>query len=141
MLLYDSIYTHIEDLKYSVDYEVKSHTSNPISAMEYIFFNGALSISTNMEGAIISFFCNFPYRGRMLGQYYAGMTLGEFFDITPSYRYLSGYLTIGNELGGGFELLEKMEMYDAIVDLPLDTILDKMFVMSRDWQKQNSEFL
>ena len=101
--------------------------------MFYTLAGGVLEVTCDLDGIITAVFCSSPYKGLMYDKYYPGMTVKNFQDLTPSHRFIHGYLMIGKEKGGGFVIPDGYEYYDYLNQFPDDFELDKMFVMDSNW--------
>ena len=134
ILIADNVFLHLPDLyKNHIVRESTYHLPNGEERLAY-YVDEILTISTLLNGEIISLGCNEKYQGKYKNKLYAGITMQMLINLTSSQRILNGEIIIDEDYGLSFVLPSPYdEIADYIDHIPLDLRLNKIYVSNNSY--------
>ncbi|AXV88954.1 hypothetical protein [Ralstonia solanacearum] len=127
--LNDDIADYLEEMYFSHRVVLRSyHLPDGQERLAYSL-DEMLTVVALPNGSIFSIGCNGRYRGRCNGHLYPGQTMGDVIEVTGRQRIFNGCLVTNDDFGFSFVLPHPYdEMADSIGDIPLDLVLEELYV-------------
>jgi hypothetical protein len=124
----DELYRENRAVKLSV------HDNPGIMLHSYQIDEGLITVNANAHGSIVSISCQRPYQGAYEQKLHPGMNITQIKSVTSKQMLTCGTLVMDGELGVFYALPTPYDEYDYISELPGDLVLEKMYVMPRNWR-------
>jgi hypothetical protein len=114
--------------------ELSIHNNPGIHLHSYQIDKGLVTVNANERGDIVSISCQQPYKGTYESKLWPGMSIAQIKSATQKQLLTSSALVLDGELGVFFALPAPYDEYDYIRELPDELILEKIYVMPRNWR-------
>lgn len=123
-----TLYTQNHRIKLSI------HDNPGIKLHSYEVDNGIVTVNTDDYGSVVSVSCQPPYQGMYDRKLWPGMSVAQIRAVTQKQLLTCGALVLDGELGVCFALPHPYDEYDYARELPESLIINKMYVMRRNWR-------
>jgi hypothetical protein len=116
------------------DVQLTVYENPGIKLHSYALNRGTITINATEGGTVVSLSCQQPYRGTYEHKLWPSMSVAQIKVVTQKQMLTSGALVLDGELGIYFSLPAPYDEYDYFHQLPIDLVLEKVYVMDRKWR-------